>query len=154
MATAGFLLEATETTTLFERKTPVGGGGGSDTVVACVSPFPCTHADQFWGHVPVNTTPSALCLCTGPQRIHPNDLHAKPRRTTLREALHVRHVEGISQACNSAQRTRAPSVQPYTTMNSTYHWTACNSREIHVCPLEAGTKVAENEGIDHLRHPD
>ena len=86
------------------RREKDGGGGGSDSVLhEGVSPSRCTGASNHGGHVPMHMTPSALCLCTGPKKHQPQRPRRQAAKSSLREALHVRHVDGISQACIVAQ---------------------------------------------------
>ena len=65
-------------------------------------------------HECTEPSPATVCRALLPpkKKIYPNDLGAKQRRASLREVLHVRNVEGISQSCIGAQGTKAPSVQP------------------------------------------
>ena len=112
-----------------------GGGGGEDAILVTCAPYAMVDAPNH----------GANCLTADPGRpvpvyrasknqLHPNDLDAKPRRASLCEALHVRHVERIRQACISKW------TKPTQLKNCTYQWTACNSREIHAYPLEADTR--------------
>ena len=69
-----------------------GGGGGPDVSVNCVGVCPPTsksapNSGPDPGPVPVHRR----------QKLHPINLGAKPRRATLREALHVRNGKELAR---------------------------------------------------------
>ena len=100
-----------------------GGAGGAVAVaVVLTCGRCCTMCVSLHTHGRMQANYGASCLTADPGPVQgpknlPNDLSAKPRGATLREALH--------------RKTRAPSVHPPLQHNDhTCWWTACTSREL------------------------
>ena len=67
----------------------------------CVYPYRSTLASFFWAPCPCGHAPQP-CTCMQDHQNLPQRPRAKPRRASLREALHVQDVEGMRQACIGA----------------------------------------------------
>ena len=89
------------------------------------------------GVVSLWTCPPACACAQDPKKAHPTNLGS----LTTKSVLHVQDGQGIRRACIRAHvdaGTLSPAINTFVA-TGTCQWTACNSREIHVYPLEADT---------------